>query len=371
MLGGALLFGAIARLLRQSTVGAAVALACGLAILANTRPYEGLVASIPAVFVLGLRSLFPKHASRSTWLWKVVIPASGVLLLAASWMGYYNDRVTGQPLRMPYQVWQETYLKAGSIATTLLQSTGGTEEQTVLSQLRVPSETEQSKHRLTVPDVPNSILYRLFRQWDFYLRPILTIPLALLLLVIRRPLMKLAVATIVLVLLAIGLQNTFGNPHYAAPVYCLMLAVIATGLRHLRIWKWNHRPAGRALVRWVLLSLGICVVWELVAYAFDPVPDFQRWSNRRAEIQSQLAADSQRHLIIVRYADGHHIWHEWVYNEAAIDDARVVWARELSPEKNRRLLEYFEDRQVWLLEADAGLPGLARYRLLATQVELD
>jgi hypothetical protein len=40
---------------------------------------------------------------------------------------------------------------------------------------------------------------------------------------------------------------------------------------------------------------------------------------------------------------------EWVYNRADIDNQQVVWAREMDPAENRRLLNYYGDRQAWLL----------------------
>ena len=45
-------------------------------------------------------------------------------------------------------------------------------------------------------------------------------------------------------------------------------------------------------------------------------------------------------------------YREWVYNEADIDRAKVVWAREMDIAQNRKLLEYFNDRSVWLVEVD-------------------
>jgi len=59
----------------------------------------------------------------------------------------------------------------------------------------------------------------------------------------------------------------------------------------------------------------------------------------------------ERHLVLVRYELGHPLFSaEWVYNEADIDDSTVAWARDMSPEENQELIDYFCDRQVWLLE---------------------
>lgn len=54
---------------------------------------------------------------------------------------------------------------------------------------------------------------------------------------------------------------------------------------------------------------------------------------------------------------------EWVYNEADIDNAPVIWAREMDMEKNRKLLEYFKNRKAWLLkvEDDKSPPILLPY----------
>jgi hypothetical protein len=50
-----------------------------------------------------------------------------------------------------------------------------------------------------------------------------------------------------------------------------------------------------------------------------------------------------------------------VYNEANIDGAKIVWAREMDSGQNRKLVEYFKDRQVWLVEVNESPPALTRY----------
>ncbi len=46
---------------------------------------------------------------------------------------------------------------------------------------------------------------------------------------------------------------------------------------------------------------------------------------------------------------------EWVYNDPDIDHAKVVWASDMGPEKNRELLNYFRGR-ARLETADRGRP---------------
>jgi hypothetical protein len=52
-----------------------------------------------------------------------------------------------------------------------------------------------------------------------------------------------------------------------------------------------------------------------------------------------------------------------VYNGADIDGARVVWAHTRGPESDGRLMRYFNNRHVWLLDVEGGSPRLTPYPL--------
>ena len=60
------------------------------------------------------------------------------------------------------------------------------------------------------------------------------------------------------------------------------------------------------------------------------------------------------------YRPGHNSFIEWVYNEADIDGAEIVWARAMNPEADDALVNYFrhQQRRVWLLDADDKSPQL-------------
>ncbi len=76
-----------------------------------------------------------------------------------------------------------------------------------------------------------------------------------------------------------------------------------------------------------------------------------------------------KHLIIVRYDEEHDAHKEWVYNRADIDGAKVVWAREMDPAENQKLIDYFKHRTTWLLEPDEDPPKLSAYSALKNTPE--
>ncbi len=81
----------------------------------------------------------------------------------------------------------------------------------------------------------------------------------------------------------------------------------------------------------------------------------------RAAIRKGLLASGGRHLAMIRYAPNHDVHDEWVYNDAGIDAATVVWAREMGPLRDGELLRYFKERKIWLVEPDASPPHISPY----------
>jgi len=70
---------------------------------------------------------------------------------------------------------------------------------------------------------------------------------------------------------------------------------------------------------------------------------------------------SGNHLVIVRYQPNHDfILDEWVFNMADIDEAKILWARDMGPQ-NAELLEYFKTRKAWLVEPDYHPARLTPY----------
>jgi hypothetical protein len=146
---------------------------------------------------------------------------------------------------------------------------------------------------------------------------------------------------------------------YGAPAFGLMMILILQSIRLMRRWKSGSRPTGRSLQR---VTLAAYVIWPVLFYvvwpSFNPRHHF---GHDRSALFSRLQADGGRHLVVVRYGPEHDVREEWVYNQADIDRAPVVWARDLGEDRNRQLLDYFKDREVWLLEPDRSPERLVAY----------
>jgi hypothetical protein len=156
---------------------------------------------------------------------------------------------------------------------------------------------------------------------------------------------------------------SFFVPHYAAPAVGIILAVILEGMRHLRTLGWNGKREGLFLVRAVTLICFLMVpihIFLLTTHArSEPAPSA---GEQRAKLLAELCAIPGHHLVLVRYGPDHPLLSaEWVYNDAEIDNSKVVWARDMGAYRNQELIRYFKDRQVWLLHADETPPILKTY----------
>jgi hypothetical protein len=163
-------------------------------------------------------------------------------------------------------------------------------------------------------------------------------------------------------LLAAGMSiEIFLLPHYVAPFTAVFYAIGLQAMRHLRVWKPEGKPAGLALTRMTVVGcvflavLGACAAplhilpkyWNLIWYGPEG------YGVERAQVETALKELPGGQLAIVRYGPGHIATdEEWVYNWADIDDSKVVWARELDPGDNRKLIHYYAGRTAWLVEPD-------------------
>ena len=353
--GGALLLGALPRIFRTQRVRYSLLLGLGVAILANSRPYEGLLLCIPAaawlLFWLAGRSSPPLRETTPT----VLLPIAGVLALTAVFMAYYNWRLTGNALLMPHVLSSRTH---GQPPVFLWQHAGALIHCNNKQFDDFYNGWSRSLYNGTIRD-----LVRVSREkartltaaflWPGAFPALFCLPLAL-----RDRRMRLLFVE--LLCLAGMFSVIYFEPHYAAPLTCVIYGLIVQGIRHLRTIRIGTRPAGIGLARASILLLLLTTGFNAYHLIQTPAHAYS-WSWNRgtgnpgtAEIERQLDQIPGQHLIVVRYGATHNPHGEYVFNHADIDASRIVWARELDPQQNDKLFAYFKDRQFWLLEPDSN-----------------
>ncbi|MGO8790914.1 MAG: hypothetical protein ACLQVL_26520 [Terriglobia bacterium] len=421
-IGGALVLGALPRIRRAPQLKQALIMGAGLAILANSRPYEGFAFSLPIAVALLIWILKKDRPPLQVVFWRVVAPLALVLVLTGSAMAYYNWRVTGNPLRLPYQV----DLEANAVVPYMIWQKLRPEPQYHHAIIREMFARQMPLAYYRARSLAG-LSFKAARLWPFFLGPALTLPPLMLiflfpkgfswrhlskrtrfllivgaaflvavaleslwephyatplaeliiclgLLKLRRSWRRISGRTRFLLiafaayLVALALE-TYCEPHYASPITGLILALVLLAMRELQLWRWGRKPVGLFLTRSIpvvcVLTFGLRLAAQPLHITL-PISYVAAWDQTarksfgRADMLAALERLPGRQLVIVRYTPNHDIFEEWVYNAADIDAAKVVWARDMDPAQNQDLIHYFRGRQVFLLEADDEPPKLSQ-----------
>ena len=357
--GGALLLGALRRLLSRAKTRDAILFATGLAILANSRPYEGLLFSLPSLVVLG-RWLFKKSRAapcvQNRWR-KVALPIAALLLLTGAFMGFYNWRLTGNAFLFPHTLNVRTYHSAPMFLFEPTQAERHYHNRQ-FEDFYNGWEREEYDHSWPSVECLSWLKTVRFSSTFAWWGLILALPGIWSALRDRR--MHLPLAGLSLVVAGTYLV-VWSNAHYAAPITCVAILLAVQGLRHLRLkrtktWRW-----GAILARTSVLLLLVDTASAVVRKECDTFYWTCQGDVSRLTAQRKLEALPGKHLIMVRYGDDHNIHDDWVYNTAEIDSAKVIWAREISPEQDAKLFKYFADRRIWLVTPDEDNTYVAPY----------
>jgi hypothetical protein len=283
---------------------------------------------------------------------QIVLPILLPLVLTALAMGFYNLRVTGEILRLPYFVHEATYAVAPSFLWQRPRPEPSYRHEVVRDH-HLGWELDSYMKQQSVRGLASEIFQKMKTLLKFYggfgsMRLLLAVPLLMIPWLLRNRWQRFAVVICMVVVVGLAMETYF-LPHYAAPVVGLVFMLGLQALRHVHIWRWRGEPVGRLLVwaSWIVALAGF-----ITAFPRRMPERTAPWALERGRIQEQLPKIGGRHLVIVRYGPLHESHHEWVYNQADIKSAPVVWAREMDLAENRKLLEYFKDRSAWLLKVD-------------------
>ncbi len=338
---GALVVGAVPRLARRPTAGTAALAALGMVTLANSRPYEGAITVAAAAVALLVWRRRAGHPLGELLHWRVAGPASAIAGCGLAAMLYYNYRVTGHALLMPYALNQRTY----GIAPVFWMMPLGhppVYHHDVLRRFWTIYEVSFYERARSWPAIVPVFFVRML--WYFYLT---TVSAAALVVAVwlrrgRKVWMALGMGGAVTAGL---LLERYPNAHYFAPATALVLLLVLLGVQYARV-KWG----AAALAVFAVLFFGGAAVhdWRETG---DEYPH-KEFTAHRLGVIHRLEGEAGRHLVIVRYAPDHDTLDDWVYNHADIDGSRIVWARDMGEARNRELIEYYKDRRVWVVEPD-------------------
>src|SRR6202167_4430134 len=379
-LGGALVLGAWPRLRRHPRVRDSLLMGFGLVVLANSRPYEGLIFSLPVAAAMlwwlissrltsvGVTS--KKRSALQTALSKIVLPLLLILVVAALATGYYYRRITGNPFRMTYQVNRATYATAPYFLWQTPQPEPVYHHAIMREFYRW--ELGEFEKNLSVIGFLRRALEETYLWWQFYLGPLLTIPLVALTWVLRKsvsrksvlrkPTMRLPAAICGAMILRFSIQ-TCTLPHYYSPAVGALYILLVQCMRYLWHWRPTRLTVGPSLARMIPVLACSMILLRLTAAAVhvEIEPAWPRGNLQRAKIVSDLARMPGRQLVLVGYGPDHNVDREWVWNDAEIDRSKVVWARDMGDAKNQELLNYFKDRNVWRINGDCVSPEMESY----------
>jgi hypothetical protein len=373
-LGGALILGALPRLMRTAKLRYAMLMGVGVAILVLTRPYEGILLCLPVGVALG------------NWIWKGTNRPSAASLAglaaatlafaiaAVAWMGYYDYRAFGNALTPPYTIDRNTY----AIAPYYVWQHARPEPKYRYAEMRAfyhEGELSFYNHIHSVKGFAPYTLEKVGFVFLFYAGFALFPPLFM----VRRIFLDRRIRFLVVCVLVLAggmVIEIYLLPHYVAPFTAAFYAIGLQAMRHLRFWKPEAKPMGLALVRLTVvvcvLMAGIRVIASPLHFGpneFPPSDWNESWfgpghfGTERAQIEDRLGQLPGGQLAIVHYSPGHNPEDEWVYNRADIDGSKVVWARDADAADNLELIRYYQNREVWLVEPDLTPARVSPYAM--------
>jgi hypothetical protein len=340
---GALLLGAAGVLRVRSSLRAALLAAFALALLAISRPYEGLVLAV-ALLVISRPRLDRSHAAGAIAAIALLVP-----------LALYNRAVTGSAVVLPYSIYEQRY---DPVPTFLWQS-----PRSIASWPNKEMEFNYTVvyggyyRRATAPGglageiakKVDVIRFTLFgpevwprAAWCVLLLPLIALPRAL---ARRREARLLAVALLLFAFAPFSI-TCWMQAHYLSPAAALAAALVLVSWDELASMRRGWLPAVAVLA---VFALNATAAW----FAAPPSPGFEP---RRQAIARSLDAQGGKHVVFVAPDV-----FDAVYNRGDIDAQPVVWARDLGAARNDQLRAYYKDRRAWRLTRGDGGVRLSAY----------
>lgn len=359
-IGGALVFGSLVRLPAKSS--AAIG-ALGLVIVLASRPAEGILWLLVAVCMIARRRI-PRSS---------VLAFSGVLAIGLTALACYNARITGSPLRCPYDLYRQSYGTPQSYWWQPAVTVTHFDNAELAANYR--DQLHYWERRYSPAALWDSTWRRLRDFWRFFVGPFLTPALLFLFAALRRRRLRPWLWVSGLFILDHATYHAW-YPQQSASETVLIVLLIVEGWRQLRVWR-RSTGTGLAVAGNLVPGFAAALAILCIGLAFNPVEmnapaGIRRvWDtmsavpNARETALRRLQNVPGKHLVFVRYGANHPWYDEWVFNGADLKQSRVVFARMCTPESDLALARAMNERDVWIASPDEG-PLIAR----VTQEEL-
>ena len=366
-MGGALFFGSIPRILKNQRIIDLVCFCLGVALLVFSGPSEDILWISLFAFVALSRKLSWRNIDLSLVVRKSAVPVSIGVMAIVILAGTYNSCVTGNPFRSPSTVYEQQFSSVPRFIWEPLKPSIG-----INNPQMARYDQENIKHYLDKRSLKGFFrtLYQdLIKVFSFYfwsLIGVVSLAMAAVFYINGRRAVYTEAGVFVLCVMlschsypAEALQYAFLTP--------VAVLLMSSGLMILSRLRLRSQHIGLAIVMGILaysIAMGcINVRGQKVFSSFcrETKTDLlsRNFMMTRERLQYFLDHQEGKFLVIVTYLPGHHDRWEWVYNETDVENAKVVWARDLGPQRNAELISHYEDRQlcqIQVVDNDADPP---------------
>jgi len=354
-IGGCLVMGAYPRIVRQRRFGYAWAMGIGLIVLANSRPFEGAVSSLPVGVAL-LYWAWNQHrlVPRSPFS-QLATPLLFCAMVGALLTGYYNYRVTGHALLMPYREHAEQYQQVPLLLPMNLPG----------RNIRYRNADIQYQYEIwELSQFKEGREQYLGGRWRYVifgdhetLGILLMAPMVMLPWALRDGRLRLIFVCSIVTALHLLVEHG-AWPHYAAPQIGSFFGLVVQCIRHLRAGRRGKlRQAGRFLSRALPVASVVCFTGFGISSGQE-----NGWKETLTPVQQRpeaeatlVAASKGKAIVFVRYHFDPRMtepFEDWNYNSPDLADAPVLWVHDMGRTDNEKLLRAYPGRTPWYFSVD-------------------
>jgi hypothetical protein len=355
-IGGLLMWGVMPRLRRRPGVPDALLFSLGFLIAVDTRPVESIIFVLLAIGWI----FWPFVRERRAFPTRVI--AAGVLCvgLGAALNGYYDEKVTGDPLLPGYLAQQKTF---------------GVPQNFYFQKPAIGA-------RFDFPDLRNEYLRQLAlwrrgrtprgfaiaaagkirRAWAFFvgvaLTPVLfALPWAWRSRGVRSALLFAGV------IFGFHLFYHSYYPHYEGCIFGAITLLLIQCWRHLSLWKPGGNFSGAALCRVLPVVAFIGLAAPLAGRMMEGPPGVGKWyagafyyPSWPRKTLDRFKSRPGRFLVLVKYSENHDPNDDWIFNDRDPAASKIVIARDIGLQSDEALIRRFPGRECWSIDAESIPP---------------